>query len=266
MATTQSNTTTIPATKHRPLNSHQLQLLTTLYKFRFSTAQLIASSQGAKYTRVILTRLKILVDQGYIGQNYDSSYKIIGKPASYYLLPKGIQVLRQQKFADPKVLKQIYYDKNKDDTHITHRLNVFKTYVTIKLRYPKAFQFYSKSELSSWKYLPRDLTDAYLIRNDTSNAKIIAFGSKDDDQPVPNDYFLSFYEANAPYWRTKNSIRKYITYAESERWQKATKNDFPTVLIACETKKLERRLRNLSERELENSWASVRFEFLSINS
>ena len=85
MSTTQSTTTTITTTKHRPLNSHQLQLLTTLYKFRFATAQLIASSQGTKYTRVILTRLKILVDQGYIGQNYDSSYKIIGSlVTSYY--------------------------------------------------------------------------------------------------------------------------------------------------------------------------------------
>jgi hypothetical protein len=259
-------TTKTTITKHRPINIHQLQLLTTLYKFRYSTAQLIASSQKSKYPRVILARLKILVDQGYIGQKYDSSYKIIGKPASYYLLPKGIQVLRLQPFADPKVLRQIYYDKNKDDTHITHRLNVFKTYVAIKQQHSKAFQFFSKSELSSWKHLPRDLTDAYLIRNDSRNAKGASFGAKDDERPVPDDYFLSYYETNAPYWRIRNSLRRYITYAESERWQKATKKDFPTVLIACETKALERRLRNLSERELENTWASIRFNFLSVNS
>jgi hypothetical protein len=253
-----NTTTTQPTTtKHRPINSHQLQLLTTLYKFRYCTAQIIASSQGAKHTRVILTRLKILVDQGYIGQNYDSSYKIIGKPATYHLLPKGIQILRQQPFADPNVLKQAYYDKNKDDTHIQHRLNVFKTYVFIKQYYPKQFQFFSKSELPSLKYkLPRDLTDAYLQKNDEIAANQLDL--------IAPDYFMSFYESSAPYWRIRNSIRRYITYAESEKWQKATERDFPVVLIACETKALVRRLQNLTKRELDNNWVSVIFEFLFI--
>ena len=256
MTTSQPTTT-----KHRPLNTQQLQLLVTLYKFRFTTAQLIASSQQAKYTRVILARLKILVEQEYIGQNYDSSYKIIGKPASYYLLPKGIQVLRKQKFADPKVLNQIYYDKNKDDVHITHRLNVFKTYVHIKQQYPKQFQFYSKSELSSWKHIPRDLTDAYLIRNDGTNSSSETKSSLD-----ARDYFLSYYEANAPFWRTRYSIRRYITYAESDKWRTATKHDFPAVLIACDTKALQRKVQKLTERELDTAGVSVKFEFLSVNS
>jgi len=248
-------------TKHRPINSHQLQLLTTLYKFRYATAQIIASSQGAKHTRVILTRLKILVDQKYIGQNYDKSYKIIGKPATYHLLPKGIQVLRQQPFADPNALKQIYYDKNKDDGHIQHRLNVFKTYVFIKQNYPKQFQFFSKSELSSLKYkLPRDLTDAYLEKKE----EIKDNGGSNKLQLTAPDYFLSFYEVSAPYWRIRNGIRRYITYAESEKWQKATERDFPVVLIACETKTLERRVQNLTKRELDNNWVTIKFEFLSI--
>ena len=248
-------------TKHRPINSHQLQLLITLYKFRYATAQIIASSQGANHTRVILTRLKILVDQGYIGQNYDSSYKIIGKPATYHLLPKGIQILRQQPFADPNVLKQAYYDKNKDDGHIQHRLNVFKTYVFIKQNYPKQFQFFSKTELPSLKYkLPRDLTDAYLEKSEEFKDN----GGSNEPKLTNSDYFLSFYEASAPYWRIKNSIRRYITYAESEKWQKASEKDFPVVLIACETKILERRLQNLTKRELDNTWVSVKFGFLFI--
>jgi len=249
-------------TKHRPINSHQLQLLITLYKFRYTTAKLIASSQGAKYTRVILSRLKILVEQGYIGQNYDSSYKIIGKPATYYLLPNGIQILRKQPFANPNVLKQIYYDKNKDDGHIQHRLNVFKTYVFIKQKYPKQFQFFSKTELSGLKYIPRDLTDAHLQKN----TNIESNGSTNDPQLTASDYFLSFYEASMPYWRIRNSIKRYIAYAESEKWPNATKQDFPGVLIVCETKTLERRLQNLTKRELDNTWAAVKFEFLSLNS
>src|ERR1019366_991522 len=164
-------------------------------------------------------------------------YRIIGKPATYYLLPKGLQVLRKQKFADPKVLKQIYYDKNKYAAHVTHRLNVFKCYVVIKQQYSNQFQFYSKSELSGWKHISRDLTDAYLKKD----SEIENSNSRDKLKLTAPDYLLSYYEAGAPYWRTRNSIKRYIAYAESERWQKATKHDFPTVLIACETKTFERR-------------------------
>jgi hypothetical protein len=176
-------------------------------------------------------------------------------------MPKGIQILRKQPFADPSVLKQAYYDKNKDDTHIQHRLNVFKTYIYIKQNYPKQFQFFSKTELSSLKYkLPRDLTDAYLEKNE----EITDNGGTNKLQLIAPDYFLSFYEASAPYWRTRISIRRYITYAESEKWQKVTERDFPVVLIACETKILERRLQNLTKRELDNNWVTIKFEFLSI--
>jgi hypothetical protein len=255
-------TTTQPTTiTHRPINSHQFQLLTTLYKFRFITAQLIASSQQAKHKRVIAIRLKILVDQGYIGMNYESSYRLQGKPASYYLLPKAIQVLRKQAFADSNVLKRAYYDKNQDDTHIQHRLNVFKAYVYIKQYYPKQFQFYSKSELASWKHIPKDITDAYLKRNDGSMAHFV----NEDSEVLPAGYFLSFYDATAPFWRHRNSIKRYIAYAESDSWQKATKQDFPTVLMICETKELEQRMQGLIERELDTTGALIKFVSLVIN-
>lgn len=245
-------------TAARALTKQQLQILTTLYKFRFATASLLASSQGAKHTRVILTRLKILVDQGLIGQNYDKSYKLIGKPATYYLLPKGIRVLRQQPFATENVLKRIYYDKNQNDVHIAHRLNVFRVYLFIKQNFPNQFQFYSKTELSGRKYIPRDLTDAYLKRYvgiankpNTRNPNVPVLSAK--------HYFLSYYEASSKTWRINNSIRRYIAYAESEKWQAAIKQQFPTVLLVCEDKKLKHKVQRIADQYLQDSWADVRF-------
>lgn len=242
----------------RPLNSLQLQLLTTLYKFRYATAQLIADSQGTTNTRVILARLKVLTDQEYIGQKYDKSYRLIGKPASYYLLPEGVKVLRQQAFADPNVLKRIYYDKNQDDIHITHRLNVFKTYNFIKQNYAGQFQFYSKSELTGRKYIPKDLTDALLKRKDSPTKPSVA-----PKQSLPKldeeNYFLSYYEATKKTWQLNNSIRRYVNYAETEKWQKATKQDFPIVLLVCEDEKQKRLAQKIADKALETSWANVQF-------
>lgn len=242
----------------RPLNSLQLQLLTTLYKFRYATAGLIADSQGATSTRVILARLKVLTDQEYIGQNYDKSYRLIGKPASYYLLPKGVQVLRQQSFADPNVLKRVYYDKNQDDVHITHRLNIFKSYNIIKQNYPGAFQFYSKSELTGRKYIPKDLTDA-LLKRKNGYSKPQAPLNHGIPKLNEENYFLSYYEATKKTWQLNNSIRRYISYAETEKWQKATKQEFPIVLLVCEDEKQRRLAQKIAEKALETSWANIEF-------
>lgn len=242
----------------RPLNSLQLQLLTTLYKFRYATAQLIADSQHSTSTRVILARLKVLTEQEYIGQNYDKSYRLIGKPASYYLLPKGVQVLRQQPFTDQNVLKRIYYDKNQDDVHVTHRLNVFKTYNFVKQNYPGQFQFYSKSELTGRKYIPKDLTDTLLKRKDNP-AKLPVASKQGIPELNEENYFLSYYETIKKTWQLNNSIRRYVSYAETEKWQKATKQDFPVVLLICEDEKQKRLAKKIAEKTLETSWANVRF-------
>jgi hypothetical protein len=234
----------------RSLTAKQLQLLTILYKFRYATAELIAKSQNAKHKRVILARLKILVDHGYIGMNYDKTYKLRGKPANYYLLPDGIQILRQQPFASEKVLKRLYYDKHQNEVHITHRLNVFKAYIYLKQKYPNQFQFYAKTELSTWKriHIPKDLTDGYLKANGGGGT----------------DYFVSYYEASSKTWRIKNSINRYIAYAESNHWQAATKQDFPTVLLICEHKALHRRIDYLVRQATENTWSTITFRCITI--
>ena len=88
--TTQSKSISKPKVR-KQLNELQSELLLVLYKFRFGTVELIAQyqDQSVRYTNV---RLKILLEQDYIGRNYDSSYNIKGWKASYYLLPKEIFV------------------------------------------------------------------------------------------------------------------------------------------------------------------------------
>jgi len=148
----------------RPLNHYQIQLLQTLYKFRFATTYLIANSQGSKHPRVITSRLKILLDQDYIGRNYDNSYKIKGKPAIYYLRPNGIRYLRLQSYSNKKVIDSIYHDKRTSQTQIDHCLNLFEIYVRFKKLYPGTFRFYSKSELAGRPNLPEDAPDARVTR------------------------------------------------------------------------------------------------------
>ena len=96
--------------------SKQLAVLKLLYRFRFGTTDLLARALDLKDGRYIHTRLEALVTQGYIGKNYDSTYKLDGKPATYYLLPKAFAALKKQhkttgKELSEKTLRNAYKDK-----------------------------------------------------------------------------------------------------------------------------------------------------------
>ncbi|HEY4963374.1 MAG TPA: replication-relaxation family protein [Candidatus Saccharimonadales bacterium] len=245
--TNKSTTTPKPSPKYRrPLNNYQIQLLQTLYKFRFATTHLIAKSQGSKYPRVILARLRVLVDQDYIGQNYDKSYKIKGKPATYYLRPNAVRYFKQQPYASPKVLKSIYQDKRANKDQIAHYLHVFSVYVEFKRLYPEEFKFFSKSELAERKGMPERMPDAYLHRTVTSHTQA-------------NDYFLDSYEEATYYLVIQRKIRQYIKYAEDETWQNHTNRKLPTMLIVCETKALQRQMLRLAAKELDKTYVDLKF-------
>jgi len=229
----------------KPLNNHQIQLIQTLYKFRFATTKLIATSRQAN-ERVILSRLKILLDQDYIGRHYDSSYRIIRKPAIYFLRPKGISYLRLQSYSNPKVLNSIYHDKRASQTQIDHCLNLFEIYVAFKKLYPNTFKFYSKSELAARSNLPKDAPDALISRIKTNSNH-------------NNDYFLESYEDSIPYRRLIIKIRRFISYAENGSWEKLTDNKLPTILMVCESKTLQYRVMRLVHRELDSSYVDLKF-------
>ena len=225
---------------HRPLNTHQIKLLILLYKFRFATAQLITTNQSSKYTQVIQGRLQLLLDQVYIGRNYDSSYKIQGKPATYYLLPEAIRYLKVQPYTQPKTIRSISKDKNAPDHAVAHYINTFTTYIALQRLYPGIFNCFSKSELPKYAYLPQLTPDMWIKRITRVNN-------------LANDYFLDCYEEVTPYRLKIQRIREYIEYAEDDtKWKQNTKRPLPTLLMVCETEKLMGQLLRLATRELEN--------------
>lgn len=105
---------TIRNTKN--ITKKQRAVLEQLYRFRFGTNDLLARSLDLKDGRYIHMRLDTLVKQEYVGKNYDSTYKLEGKPATYYLLPKAFTALKQyaqteDKEVSLKTLRNAYKDK-----------------------------------------------------------------------------------------------------------------------------------------------------------
>jgi hypothetical protein len=235
----------------RPLNDHQILLLQTLYKFRFATSQLITKSQGSKYPRVITSRLKILLDQDYIDRNYDSSYKIIGKSASYYLRPKGVRYLRQLPTSTKSVLYSIYHDKRATPYQINHRLSIFEIYVAFKHQYSAKFAFYSKSELNS-ESLPKTLPDAYLRRIKPSTIK-------------DNEFFLDYLEDSLLYRQLIVSIRRYVKYAEEEDWEKVFGDKLPIIILVCESKRTRYRVSQLVKKVMDRTYVDIYYQVITLD-
>jgi hypothetical protein len=225
----------------RPLNNHQVAILNTLYKFRFTTVALLAENQNANNLRVISNRLKILADQGYIGMNYDSSYKIKGQPATYYLQTDGTRYLRTQDYTNESALRSIYHDKRAKPSQIAHRLHVFKVYVQLKNQFPGRFKFYSKTELLTKDYVPKTKPDALLIDAETNQ-----------------HHFMDYLEDTVSFWTLRKTIRRYITYAELGIWQKQKSGTpHPNILLICESPRLKKRVKTLVNRELDSSYVDL---------
>lgn len=224
------------ATHYKSLNSKQLDVLRLLYRFRFGTTELIARALMVKTKNKMNERLKVLLDQEYIGRNYEPEYRLLRKHASYYLLPKGISALKQ---AEPNynkaVLHNLHKDKTASEQFVNHSLAIFKTYCDLKARYGESLRFFTKSQLAQFDYSPKPLPDAYIR---------LKAGNKE------KQYFLEVLQSTRPFFVAVRKARRYISYADDGEWE-VTNTDLPTVLLVCDNdtlrKRLEKHLANIDD-------------------
>lgn len=230
----------MPEAKYRQsLNSKQLQLLKIIYKFRFVSVELVSKTRTKKDIDVTRGRLKVLIDQEYVGRNFDGSYRLQNKPASYFLLPKGIKALKVAGDLSDKVLHAVYYDKNASEQFIDHCLKVFAIYRKFNELYPNRYDIFSKSELVDLEDFPKLLSDLYLA--DTENR---------------TDFFLDSIEPTAQHFTVKRKLSGYIQHSESDDWEESER-DYPSLLLICGTPGIETRLQKQTAKLLSAAGADI---------
>jgi hypothetical protein len=227
----------------RPLNSKQLLILKLLYKFRYLTVDLLMTAQGHKYQATHSDRLKVLLEQEYIGRHYDNSYRIDRRYGEYYILPKGINILKNLDIFKPNVLKRLYRDKTASQHFINHSLNIFKLYNTLRRLYPDTFSIYTAIELSGQEDLPEMLPDALFKPSSPEEAK---------------EYYLECVEDLAQVLKVKRKITSYLKHCASDEWQD-TDRDYPSVLILTELDSTQKTLHKFIAKKLSYSEAVVNF-------
>jgi hypothetical protein len=245
----------------RALNDSQLDILRLLYKFRFSSSELVTRYQGKGSIKLVQKKLKVLEDQGYIGKRYDKSYRLQGKAAAYYLTPKAARLLRQlkQQLKDSgskdkpsmeirdRGIKQLYKNKTVSEDFITHCLNILTVYLKLRDLYGDRCKFFTRVELAMFSYFPTWLPDAYFSLIPSPNSKV-----------TPKRFFLDIWDGTRPFFISVRKARNYLTYSEEGDWL-TDQADFPAVLMVCDTKKNETKLRRQIVKALDDSGEEVVF-------
>lgn len=219
---------------HYTLNTKQLEILRLLYRFRFATSTHLATSLDINSNKVN-QRLQILLDQTYIGRNYDGQYKIHGKPAEYYLLANGIVALKQQMGdkCNPSVLHSIYKDKDATEQTITHYLTVFTVYCELLKRYGAQLRFFTRSQIRQYDYFPKQRPDA-LVRLVTNERQ--------------KEFFLEVMHMSKPFFPYVGKVKRYLEYADDGTWQEKAGTKFPAILLVCDSVGLQIRIQKQAGR------------------
>lgn len=241
----------------RPLNNEQVEVLRLLYRHRFSTNELTAKYLDKTNIKVVQKKLKILEDQGLIAKRYEKTYKLQGRPAEYYLTPKGARLLKTKD--DPKSndsqkvteqgIKNLYKNPNISEDYIKHCLNILKVALHFKTLYSDKLDPFTRMQMIPFNYLPSWRPDLFLSLHTGAKA-------------TSKRFFLDIWDGTRPFFVSVRKARGYITYSESGDWLAV--NEFPVILMLCDNVKNETKLRRQIRKALEESYEEMAFATATI--
>lgn len=231
--------------KHRKkLNAEQLEVLELLYKFRFGSNDLFARHFGKKDRSFVFKRLSILLEQGLIGKRFESSYRIRGKPAAYYLTPDGARALQANKQNRTVNIKTIYKDGVVSEDFVEYCLDIFSIYCQLRSKHGDALHFFTKPQLAKYDYFSEFVPHAYI---------------RLDSKAGEEDFFLEYMQSTKPFFTVTRKIKEYIEYADSGEWDAGTDSKFPEILFICDKPSLQNRLLKKSASTLADAGDELNF-------
>ncbi len=214
----------------KKINQKQLELLHVLYRFRFATTDQMAAYLGKPTGTRIYRRIMTLVEQEYVGRNFEPAFRKRDMHATYYLRAKGIAALkdRQDKTYDPKVLHNIYGDAGASEQFIADSITIFDTYTQLKAYYGDKLHFFTKSDLAGFEHghFPKPLPDAYIRLNTGREGK---------------QFFFDVHTVEQPFFKLPKRIKEYVAHADSRIWQE-TGEELPKILAICDKASTQKRL------------------------
>jgi DNA-binding PadR family transcriptional regulator len=231
-------------TYRRPLNDQQVIVLHSLYWYRFCTSKQLAPSLNKSDHKSIQNKLQILEAQGFIGKRYDKSYKLAGRPAEYFITPKGARELEKAKpdTTNTWATKSLYKNKTVSDDFLKHCITIRDTAIRLITMYgeqeAKKLQPITKTYMAQFSEYPTWTPDLYLQYHPTKN--------------TTQHYFLDVWGRTKPFFVTVRKTQNYVKFKEEGEWLEDT--PFPAILAICEDQRAQKKLNRQMKRILSDAW------------
>lgn len=227
----------------RPLNIEQIQILESLYKFRFVTVSTLKAYFSESNPGMnVFKRLEVLQQQGFIAKRYFDNYRLLHKPVAHYLLPDGVRKLaecRDEDDRDEINIKGIYRDGRVREPFVMHCLMIFDLYNHLVAKYGYDLNFLSRSDLVALDNFLRPLPDAYVTFETGDGARHFFLEILDDDVHLFID--------------VSKKIKRYLNYRESGDWTMID-SVFPVVIFVCNSETIVKEVRKRCDAAINKTW------------
>jgi len=207
-----------PKTRYKISKSQELVLL-YLHKYRFMTSDLLAEGMY-KDRSTIYERLSVLEQQGHIAKQYDSTFRIRQRAATYCLAPAGIRHLKQKGVSRTQLH---YKNKNLTEKQIDQQLLYVRLWFAINHSSPGKFTATTKYQLEPDGYVS---PTPHLLLEGTSKT-------------IP-DYFIEIFPALTASWKIRRRVNQHMEAADE------SKHIYPHLLLVASNASTERRIAKMT--------------------
>ena len=215
----------------RKLNTKQINILKTAYKFRYLTPDNLARHRNITHNSAY-SALKILHSNGYLGMKYNKNYRLMNKSARYYLTPQAVKYLRQ---SDPglneDILNSRLREKGKSSDFVDYQVAVHAAYLDVRQARGENVLIQTASELAETEGVIKPYPALYV-----RDKKTHFFVELTGDQHL----FL-----------VKKRIRKYLEHYESDDW---SWDSYPNVRIVRRLKSDRKKLEAYIEEKMDDNY------------
>lgn len=206
----------------------QIDILETLYKYRFGSRELIAKALDVNSV-TLHKKLAVLIKHGLVVSRLNGKSKLHGKPVAYFLSPNGLRFLQSlpnHSYITDSILRGSYRDKSLAETFIDHTLAVFAAILTLKTMHP-SLKAYLRRDMSRFSYFPETPPDAFLSLTAESGTR---------------RFFLHIISNHQEQQTIFRRISVYLTYFDEGGWD-VTDAEVPLQLVVCADARNERKVR-----------------------
>lgn len=206
------------------ISRQQIELLLKVYAFRFVTSDLLAEDLG-KDRSTVYERLSVLEQQQYIAKQYDSSYRVRMRPASYCLAPAGLRYLKQLDGIDQATLRNYYKNKRQTEEQIDHCLYIYHIYLVLRKSYGTTWKIFTKHEVNREELIRP--TPELILRSEVTDCP---------------DYYLELAPKGIMSWILRRRINQHENWADEHDDAR-----YPHVLFVAGNDNTEKRLWKLTD-------------------